>query len=275
VKQLPVVIALKPMSQDSLAHPINGINEEDVRKNVESVQSMKDGDDAPLVSYAHRYVAVRESRLGGNGLFATGIIKEGEVVSWEHGDVYEGLSDYRPGNKILTHDQIQERWPAQEDYERFMGWFYQIGDDVFVGPLCEENVVITTYQNHSCDPNTWWYDDFTLIARRDIHPDEEITFDYGTSESYPNPDMPKCLCGTAVCRGIVTPEDYLREDMQERYGNHFVGYLLKRINKIKEEKKEKEMEKEMAKEIENDFKLEKVAYDYPRDQTIEFFEATS
>jgi len=190
-------------------------------------------DQTTLKSFVHRYVVARASHLGGMGLFATGTILAGEVVSWEYAEKYEGLSDNRPGNKIMTLVEMHERWPKREDFEKFMGWFYQIEEDEFVGPLHEDYICITTYQNHSCDPNTWWYDDFTLVARRDIHEGEEVTFDYGSSESQPNPAMEGCLCGSPLCRGEVTPNDYLLPELQERYQNHFMPYLYRRILKAK------------------------------------------
>jgi len=180
-------------------------------------------------SIVHHNVRAQESKLGGMGLFAVGPIKKGEIVSWEYAEPYEGLNDDRPGNKIMTLEDMHERWPKQEDFEKFMGWFYQIGENSFVGPLRDEYLCITTLQNHSCDPNTWWYDDFTLIARRDIEAGQEVTFDYGTSESEENPAMPYCLCGSPLCRGKVTPNDYLLVDLQERYGDHFSSYLRGRI----------------------------------------------
>jgi hypothetical protein len=67
--------------------------------------------------------------------------------------------------------------------------------------------------NHSCDPNLWWTDPYTLAARRDIAPGDEITNDYATSTGAAGFTM-SCRCGTAMCRGIVTGEDWRRDDLQ-------------------------------------------------------------
>ena len=58
-----------------------------------------------------------------------------------------------------------------------------MGDDLWLGPRSEAVIARkpTFFQNHSCDPTTWWVDDITLVARRDILPGEEITYDYGTT----------------------------------------------------------------------------------------------
>jgi hypothetical protein len=188
----------------------------------------------PPLAYVHKNVMKASSKLGGYGLFAIGTIRVGEIVSWESAQYYEGPNDLRPGKKIMTTAQMWERWPDPKEFDRYMAWFYQVGEDTYLGPLDENDIGITTYQNHSCDPNTWWYDDFTLIARREIVAGEEVTFDYGTCESIPNPEMPKCYCGSPLCRGEVRVDDYLNPVLQERYGNHFVSYLLERQRKARE-----------------------------------------
>jgi len=182
-------------------------------------------------SYVHKSIKVDSSHMQGNGLFATGPIVEGEVVAWEYAEQYQGLHDNRPGKKIMTWAQIEERWPDQQERDIMVAYSYQIGEDAFLIPLRQDDLVITTYQNHSCDPNTWWVDDFTLVARRYIQPGEEVTFDYSTSESLENPEMPECHCGTPSCRKRLDPLDYLNPVLMDRYGNHFISYLLARQQK--------------------------------------------
>jgi hypothetical protein len=164
----------------------------------------------------------------GLGLFSTGAIQEGEIVAWESADYYQGPDDSRPGKKLMNWAQIEERWPDKRERDHFVAYSYQVGEDLFLIPLREEDLVITTYQNHSCDPNTWWADDYTLVARRTIHSGEEITFDYSTSESLDNPEMPECFCGSPVCRKRLDPLDYLKPEMIATYGVHFVSYLKER-----------------------------------------------
>jgi len=182
----------------------------------------------PVSSYVHHQVRVAPSPMQGLGLFASGPINEGEVVAWEYADLYQGPNDNRPGKKIMTWAQIEERWPDKRERDIMVAYSYQIGEDAFLIPLREDDLVITTYQNHSCDPNTWWADDFTLVARKTILPGEEITFDYSTSESLDNPEMPECHCGSSLCRRRLDPLDYLNPDLVDRYGSHFVSYLLDR-----------------------------------------------
>jgi len=179
-------------------------------------------------SFVHHLVKVDQANHKGLGLFATGLIQEGEIVAWESADYYQGLDDCRPGKKLMTWAQIEERWQDKRERDHFVAYSYQVGEDLFLIPLREDDLVITTYQNHSCDPNTWWADDYTLVARRVIYAGEEVTFDYSTSESLENPEMPECYCGAAVCRKKLDPEDYLKPELISTYGPHFVSYLRDR-----------------------------------------------
>ena len=38
-----------------------------------------------------------------------------------------------------------------------------------------------------------------------------------------------CVCGSALCRGVVTGLDWQRDELQERYGEHWTPGLLKLI----------------------------------------------
>ncbi len=53
--------------------------------------------------------------------------------------------------------------------------------------------------NHSCNPNAAFGHDFELVALRSIAADEEITFDYSTTEADPRWEM-DCNCGAPQCR---------------------------------------------------------------------------
>ncbi len=84
------------------------------------------------------------------------------------------------------------------------------------------------YGNHSCDPNLWWVSAYELAARRPIMPGDELTNDYATSTAQPDFAM-GCSCGSPLCRGVVTGDDWRRPDLRERYGEHWVPALLARV----------------------------------------------
>jgi hypothetical protein len=58
--------------------------------------------------------------------------------------------------------------------------------------------------NHSCDPSGSFDSEGMLVALRDIHAGEEITFHY---LDHPVPASPwnfKCCCGSPNCLGWIT-----------------------------------------------------------------------
>ena len=83
------------------------------------------------------------------------------------------------------------------------------------------------YGNHCCDPNLWHVGPYEIAARRDITAGEEATIDYGTESGAPGWTMP-CRCGSVLCRGEVSGDDWRRPELRERYGDHWVPALLAR-----------------------------------------------
>jgi len=88
--------------------------------------------------------------------------------------------------------------------------------------------------NHSCDPNTWMKDAYTLIAKRDIQNGEEVTADYSLWEADPT-SISKwaCQCGSSICRKKITGNDWRLKEVQERYKGHFSPLIKKRIRKLR------------------------------------------
>lgn len=100
-----------------------------------------------------------------------------------------------------------------------------IGEDLNL--LIDEDSPVV-FGNHSCDSNLWMDDEVTLSARRAIKPGEEVTVDYALHTA----DLPwrmDCHCGSVVCRGVVTQDDWRRADVQARYAGHFSPFLNTRI----------------------------------------------
>ena len=84
--------------------------------------------------------------------------------------------------------------------------------------------------NHSCDANLWMRDEVTVVARRDIAADEELTQDYALYTSSPTWSIKPCRCGMPACRKEITGNDWQRADVQERYRDHFSPFLNERIS---------------------------------------------
>jgi len=152
-------------------------------------------------------VAVRTSLIEGRGLFAARRFAAGEVVAVLGGRVVDdqAFGALARREASVSAEAIEEGWHlVQED------------DD----PL--------RFGNHSCDPNLWLVDEVTLVARRAIAADEEITSDYATMTVDPTWRMP-CRCGAEACRGVVTGRDWEDPEVQHRYAGHFVPFLGRRI----------------------------------------------
>jgi uncharacterized protein len=163
---------------------------------------------------------VENEVIHGKGLVAVGPIRKGEIVS--------RLEPDQP--TYLIKDVIT--W-SQEDQDKLLHYGYQCREDLIV-----EEQGVEKYMNHSCDPNTYWLDDDTMIASRDIQPGDEITFDYATTEITIPYEM-DCRCGAAICRKRVTHLDYQDEMWQARFG----GYLPAHTRKAIDESKNRETDK--------------------------------
>jgi SET domain-containing protein len=148
--------------------------------------------------------------IEGKGLVATGLIRAGEVVS-----------RLDPDQPMVAISELLT-WP-DERRETYFVHAYQCSATHYVA----ENG-IDKHMNHSCDPNTWWIDNDTMVARRDIQPGDEITYDYATTEIALDFEM-TCLCGTEACRGLITNRDYQRPDWQARFGDHLPEHTREAI----------------------------------------------
>ena len=144
-------------------------------------------------------------------MFATAPIQAGEQVVVFGG----GYTDEEGARKA----QIAKKLVMQWDENVYSVEGGEVGEGYFI--------------NHSCDPNTWMQDAFTLIARRDIQPGEELTADYAfweADETYVS--SWECQCHSPLCRKRVTGKDWRGKALQERYNGHFSPLLNKRIQTL-------------------------------------------
>lgn len=93
--------------------------------------------------------------------------------------------------------------------------------------------------NHSCDANTWWTGDNELSARRDIQKDEELTYDYATTDidETKGTDIAydwECECGSKNCRKILHWNDILNPDIYKEYKGHLPAWVEKFVKKQKQ-----------------------------------------
>jgi SET domain-containing protein len=154
--------------------------------------------------WIHPDVVVARSAIAGRGLFARAPIPAGTTVS-------------RLGGRLAPTAELDSVVAASETYVDSI----TVGEDVH---LVLPSMTANHFTNHSCDPNLWWADEYTLVARRDVGAGEELTSDYATSSNHPGLAM-ACHCGSYRCRQLITGDDWRIPQLQQRYAGHWVPYL--------------------------------------------------
>jgi hypothetical protein len=161
-------------------------------------------------------IEFRTSRISGNGMFAREPIKNGEAVCIV-------------GGTVMTDEEFVAFQATYRNYNAI-----QIDDHLH---LVEDSQVTRTLEgsmNHSCDSSTWMADEATLVARRDLELGEEATVDYALFTTQSNWMLDtRCRCGSPHCRRIITGDDWRREEVQERYRDHFSPFINRRIERLR------------------------------------------
>ncbi len=117
--------------------------------------------------------------------------------------------------RMLRMPEVRRRFALQIDDDRYL-----------VTPL--RGIGVADLVNHACDPTAVLAGADTLVARRDLVPGDEVTYDYATSDANPFLGF-ACRCGSPDCRGSITGEDWRDPTIQQRFGDAFSPYLLRRI----------------------------------------------
>jgi len=150
----------------------------------------------------------RPSSIHGQGVFANAPIRAGERLMQMGGIIFTP-EDWYAGRVNLPSDEYTET---------------QIDEGLFLAaPLSD----LDYWFNHSCDP--------TLLGdcvRRDIEAGEELTCDYATSVYSSRYRLEPCGCGSALCRGVITGDDWKRRDLQTRYQGVFPEFIEARIREL-------------------------------------------
>ena len=72
-----------------------------------------------------------------------------------------------------------------------------------------------------------------LVAMRRIEEGEQLCFDYAMADTDPYDEF-DCRCGTELCRGRFTGEDWMLPALWSRYDGWFSTYLQRRIDGLRE-----------------------------------------
>jgi uncharacterized protein len=172
--------------------------------------------DVPRDMWLNPKTELRSSAKHGTGIFAVAPIEAGEFVEvW--GEMWEG-------QRVITYTR-----DATEAEAAAAGGMLVMRFDTDLWSIEPPGTNPGYFINHSCDSNVWMDDAFTLAARRAIEPGEELTIDYALIEGEIDDWGFDCSCGSALCRGRITGDDWRRADVQQRYGSHFIPLINKMI----------------------------------------------
>ena len=158
------------------------------------------------LSWLNPNVAVADSEVAGHGVVVTEPISEGDIVA-----VF--------GGHILTGEELQAVLKKDPEFK----YPVQVEVNHWLGPVEPSELEPADFVNHSCLPNCGMRGQITLVAMRDLSVGEEATFDYAMTETkYLNMD---CSCGTDLCRGTITYNDWKLPELQRRYAGYFSSYI--------------------------------------------------
>jgi uncharacterized protein len=159
-------------------------------------------------SYLTPKARLGPSAMGGQGLIAVAPIPRDELVAiW--------------GNWIMTTAEMWALPAALQDFP------VQVWYDMFVGPKSARDVEAVDYMNHSCAPNCGVRGSVVVVARQAVAAGEELTFDYGTTDT--DRWSLDCGCGAATCRGRMTGDDWRDPAFQERHAGYLSLYIQELI----------------------------------------------
>ncbi len=146
----------------------------------------------------------RNSKIHGQGVFATAPIRKGETVV-----EYKG--------KLRTHDEVDEEYGDQDNGHTFL---FILNDTYVIDANIRGNVA--RWINHGCAPNCQAFvigdergdprkDKVVIEAMRNIAKGEELTYDYDIHIEGPITAQERklwaCRCGAPNCTGSMLKVD--------------------------------------------------------------------
>jgi hypothetical protein len=151
---------------------------------------------------------------GGKAVFARDVIEPGELIA-----IWSG--------RIVTAEELDE---LSEEIRRHT---VQVEEGLYLASHGPDEG--PDFINHSCDPNAGLEGQIALVALQRILPGEEVTIDYAMCDGSPYDEF-ECACGSPICRGRVTGDDWRNPILWERYAGRFSPYLERRIKALKRER---------------------------------------
>jgi uncharacterized protein len=147
---------------------------------------------------------------GGYGVFTSETIKKGELLMvW--------------GGEIVTEEQLADL-PVERTTHGV-----EVDEGIYLLPLSVGDTA--DYINHSCNPNAGLRGQISLVAMRDISPEEEVCFDYAMTDSSDYDEF-ECHCGAHNCRKRITGVDWKLPELHKRYKGYFSTYLQSLVDQL-------------------------------------------
>jgi len=151
---------------------------------------------------------------GGRAVFARDVIEQGELIA-----IWSG--------RIVGADELDELPPEIRRHT------VQVEEALYLASITEAEP--PDFINHSCEPNAGLEGQIAIVALQRIQPGDEVTIDYAMCDGSPYDEF-ECGCGSAICRGRVTGDDWRNPMLWERYAGHFSPYLDRRIRALKRQR---------------------------------------
>ena len=158
-----------------------------------------------MKTYRSPKIKVSDDTLAGRGVVAIAPIARDEIVAIKAGN-------------IITRGELESATLDAGDMA------LQIDDEFYLAPRTAEEVDdMSVFINHSCDPNVGFRGQVVYVAMRAIEVGEELCHDYSMERS--DDYSLDCHCGSPLCRGKVTGQDWKLPELQQRYGDYFSIYI--------------------------------------------------
>ena len=164
-----------------------------------------------MKTYRSPKVEISDNTLAGRGVIAIAPVGKDEIVAIKAGN-------------IITRTELGQATLDAGDMA------LQIDDDFYIAPRFPDEVDdMSVFINHSCDPNVGFRGQVVYVAMRDIEAGEELTHDYAMERS--DDYLLDCHCGSPLCRGKVTGQDWKLPELQQRYGDYFSIYIRNKFQR--------------------------------------------
>ncbi len=167
----------------------------------------------PDTLWVHPSVVVKDSAIEGSGLFVAEDLSKDTIV-------------IRLSGRIVSTEELARmiEYANADPSHAYVDTLTVYEDAHLVLPSRS----LVHFGNHSCDPSMWHVGPFEIATRRPVDLGEELTIDYGTQSGAAGFSM-TCHCRSALCRGIVSSNDWRLPALQERYRHYWVPAVEARI----------------------------------------------